>query len=81
MLKSMGMVRKTDTLGRIVLPMSVRKMLDIQEGAPMEIFATESEIVLRKYDPGCSTCGSLENITYFKGKKFCTECLTELKNK
>lgn len=52
-MKSTGIVRKVDELGRIVIPMELRKSLGISEKDPMEIFVDGDQIILRKYAPGC----------------------------
>lgn len=78
-MKSTGIVRRVDDLGRIVIPKETRRMLEINEGDPLEIFTEDKNIVLRKYQPGCVICGSLKDITNFKGKSICKECLESIK--
>lgn len=75
-MNSIGIVRKVDELGRIVIPKETRSQLTIGEGDSLEIFIDEEEkhIVLRKYSPGCTFCNSLSDITYFKGVRVCKEC-------
>lgn len=76
MRKSTGIVRKLDELGRVVLPVELRRSMDLNEGDGLEIFTNESEIVLRKYQPGCVLCGSLENVAQHKsGKMVCSNCI------
>lgn len=79
-MKSTGIVRKVDELGRIVLPMEIRKTLDINEKDPMEIFIDEERIILAKYTPSCIFCSSADNIVYFEGKRICADCLAKIKN-
>lgn len=79
-MKSTGVVRKVDELGRIVLPMEIRKVLDIKEKDAVEIFTDGDSIVLRKYAPSCTFCSNVDNIVYFKGKRICAECFKQIKD-
>jgi len=79
-MKSTGVVRKIDELGRIVLPIEIRKTLDIQQRDALEIFIDENKIVLQKYQPACIFCGQVENIVYFNGKRICSACIEKMKN-
>ena len=79
-MKSTGVVRKIDELGRIVLPIEIRKTLDIQQRDALEIFIDENKIVLQKYQPACIFCGQVENIVYFNGKRVCSACIEKMKN-
>ena len=78
-MKSTGIVRKVDELGRIVLPIELRRLLDIAEKDPLEIYVDNDSVILKKYAPACIFCGSADNIVNFKGKKICADCLEELK--
>lgn len=78
-MKSTGIVRKVDELGRIVLPMELRRTLNIGEKDSMEIYVDESAIILSKYEPGCIFCGNAKNIENYKGKNICSKCIKELK--
>ncbi len=78
-MKSTGMVRKVDELGRIVLPIEIRKTMRIANRDPIEIFVDDDRIILKKYEPDCLFCGSADNVTYYKGKLVCVDCLAELK--
>jgi len=79
-MKSTGIVRKVDDLGRIVLPKETRKILDIKEKDSIEIFIDNNRIVLEKYQPACIFCGSTENIIYFNSKRVCADCIQKLKD-
>ena len=79
-MKSTGIVRKVDTLGRIVLPIEIRKILDIKEKDAIEIFIDNDKIVLQKYQPACVFCNSVEDIVYFNNKRICSDCVEKLKN-
>lgn len=78
-MKSTGVVRKVDELGRIVLPIELRKILDIKQHDAIEIFMDNDKIVLQKYQPACVFCNNIENIVYFQGKRVCSDCVEKLK--
>lgn len=78
-MKNTGVVRKVDELGRIVLPMELRRTLDIKEKDPLEIYVEGEMIILGKYQPACIFCGEAKDVIEFKGKKICKECRQELK--
>ena len=73
-MKSTGIVRKVDELGRVVLPIELRRTLDIAEKDALEIYVDSDRIVLRKYEPACIFCGSADCITNFRGKNVCKQC-------
>lgn len=77
-MKSTGVVRPIDQLGRIVIPKELRRTLDIEVGDPLEIFVDGEEVILRKYEPGCVFCGNVKYIVEFKGKKVCTNCIKDI---
>ncbi|MBQ3548751.1 MAG: AbrB/MazE/SpoVT family DNA-binding domain-containing protein [Oscillospiraceae bacterium] len=78
--KSTGIVRKVDELGRIVLPIELRRTLDIAERDALEIYVDGTAIVLRKYRPCCIFCDSAKDIVVFRGKNICPKCLKEIKS-
>ena len=78
-MKSTGIVRKVDSLGRIVLPIEIRKILDIKEKDSIEIFIDTDKIVLQKYQPSCIFCGSAEDVVYFGNKRVCPRCIEKIK--
>lgn len=78
-MKSTGIVRKIDELGRIVLPMSIRQNLDIKEKDALEIFTDENRIVLQKYEPGCIFCGNADSTIIYENKRICKTCIGKLK--
>lgn len=78
-MKSTGIVRKVDELGRIVVPMELRKIMDIKEKDPIEIFTEGDSIILRKYTDSCIFCGDTENSVRFEGKIICKNCLDKIK--
>ena len=80
-MKATGIVRKVDELGRIVLPIELRRTLDIAERDPLEIYVDGSSIVLTKYQPACIFCGDSKDIITYKSKNVCEVCLKELTGK
>ena len=76
-MRSLGIVRNLDQLGRLVIPKETRKVFDINEGDPVEIFTDGDKIILKKYNPGCHCCGSLDHLTEILGLKICPKCLKE----
>ena len=76
-MKSTGIVRKVDELGRVVIPVELRRTLKIEEKDPLEIYVDNDRIILRKYEPACECvfCGSDEQIINFKGKIICKRCM------
>ena len=79
-MKATGIVRKVDELGRIVLPIELRRTLDIAERDPLEIYVDGASIVLNKYQPACIFCGDSREIMSYKGKNICKNCLKDLSN-
>lgn len=78
-MKSTGIVRPVDELGRIVLPIEIRKTLDINPKDSLEIFIDDSKIVLQKYQPACVFCNEVDDVIYFNGKRVCAACIERLK--
>ena len=78
-MKSTGMVRKVDELGRIVIPIEIRQNMDIKVKDPLEIFIDNDTIILRKYQPACIFCGNADNVIYFKDKRICSSGLEKIK--
>jgi len=80
-LKETGIVRKVDELGRVVLPIELRRTLDIAERDALEIYVEKDTVILKKYVPSCVFCGSTEAVEDFKGKNVCHACVQELKQR
>ena len=78
-MKSLGIVRKVDELGRIVLPIETRKRLGLAPKDPVEIFVEKDRVILKKYEPTCIFCGESNNISIYKEKRVCKSCLEDLK--
>ena len=77
-MKSTGVVRKIDDLGRIVLPKELRRTLDIAEKDALEIFVDRDKIILKKYEPACIFCGNARDVVNYKGKNICQSCMDEI---
>lgn len=80
MVKSTGIVRKVDELGRIVLPIELRNKLGIAEKDPIEIYVDGSSIILRKYEPNCVFCGNSKDLITYNDKLVCKKCQEKLSN-
>ena len=74
-MKSTGIVRKVDELGRIVLPIELRRILDIAERDELEIYMENGRIILEKYQPTCIFCSSSHGLASYSGKNICRDCL------
>lgn len=79
-MKSTGIVRKVDELGRVVIPIELRRTLNIAEKDSLEIYVDGEQIILKKYSPACLFCGQAKDVTVFKSKNICPACLDELKD-
>lgn len=76
--KSTGIIRKVDELGRVVLPIEIRRTLDIAERDELEIFMDNDQIVLQKFEPSCIFCGSSKDMVSYRGKNVCRECIQKM---
>lgn len=79
-MKVTGIVRRVDGLGRIVLPIELRRTLAIDIKDPLEMFVDGESLILRKYEPACIFCGSSDHVKRFATRKICKECIDKLKN-
>ena len=88
-MKSTGIVRRVDELGRIVLPIELRRELGIlsykekgsskrSDSDAVEIYSDGDTIILKKYQPNCIFCGEAKDITNYKGKNICSRCKKDL---
>ena len=77
-MKSTGIVRRIDELGRIVLPIELRNKMDIKTKDSIEIFVEDDRIILKKYEPACLFCGNADEVIMYKGKLVCKHCLAEM---
>lgn len=78
-MKSTGIVRKVDELGRVVLPIELRRTLDIAEKDALEIYVDGPTIILKKYEPACIFCENARDVIVYRGKNICQECMSTLK--
>lgn len=78
-MKSTGVVRRVDELGRIVIPKDLRKLFNINERDALEIYTDDNTIILKKYEPFCMFCGNSEDIFTFNGRIICKECANRVK--
>ena len=79
-MKSTGIVRNVDELGRIVIPKEMRKKMDIKSSDPIEIYVEGDKIILTKYQLSCLFCGTSSDLVNYKEKNVCKNCIEELKN-
>lgn len=77
-MKTTGIIRKVDDLGRIVLPIELRRTLDIAERDELEICMENDQIILRKYEPACIFCSSDRRLILYSGKNVCRECVRKM---
>ncbi len=80
-MKATGIVRKVDELGRIVLPIELRRIMGIAERDPLEIYVDGDTIVIKKYHAACVFCDNARDVVPYKGKNICPECLKALGEK
>ena len=77
-MKSTGIIRKMDELGRVVIPIEIRNQFDIVEKDPIEIYVDGSSIVLKKFEPNCIFCGSTKTLLTYNDKLICKNCSTKI---
>ena len=77
-MKSTGIVRKVDRLGRFVLPIELRNTFNIKENDPLEIFVDNETIILKKYSPACIFCSETNEVVVYNGKNICKSCIQKL---
>lgn len=77
-MKSTGIIRRVDELGRVVIPIELRNKFGIAEKDPIEIYVEGSNIVLKKFEPNCVFCGNAKNLKEYKGKLVCDKCSKQI---
>lgn len=77
-MKSTGIVRKVDELGRVVIPVELRRTMGIEIKDALEIYTEGEHIIFKKYEPACIFCDNARDVVHYKGKTICKECLKEL---
>jgi transcriptional pleiotropic regulator of transition state genes len=80
-MKSTGVVRKLDELGRIVIPIELRNKLGMQQRDPLEIFVDGSSIILKKFETDCVFCGGTKDLVRFEDKLICSKCVKKISEK
>ena len=73
-MKSTGIVRPVDSLGRVVLPIELRRILDIDKDTSLEVYVDEDRIILKKYQPACIFCGSADDVASYASRNICKAC-------
>ena len=79
-MKSTGIIRRMDELGRVVIPIEIRNQFNIAEKDPMEIYVDGSSIVLKKFEPNCIFCGNTKNLLEYNDKLICEKCKNKISN-
>lgn len=77
-MKTTGIVRRLDDLGRVVLPIELRRSFDLSEHDRVEIFTEDDKIILKKFEPNCMFCGNDRNLKEYKGKLICSACIKKM---
>lgn len=77
-MKSTGIIRRVDELGRVVLPIELRNKFGITEKDPMEIYVDGTSIILKKYEPNCIFCGNSKKLADYQGKMICEKCAEKI---
>lgn len=77
-MKSTGIVRRMDELGRVVIPIEIRNKFDIKEKDPIEIYVDGSSIILKKFEPNCVFCGNSKNLVEYNDKLICNKCAKKI---
>ena len=80
-MKSIGIVRKMDNLGRVCIPKELRNNFGIENGDPIEILIDEDKVVLKKYSPQCVFCGNTDDVSNYKNKIVCSSCVNTLQER
>jgi len=79
-MKATGIVRPVDPLGRVVIPVELRRTLNIKTEDSLEVFVDGEYIMLKKYEPACIFCGDAKDVVNVKGKNVCRKCMNDMKN-
>lgn len=79
-MKSTGIIRRMDELGRVVIPIEIRNQFNIVEKDPIEIYVDGSSIVLKKFEPNCIFCGNTKKLLTYHDKLICESCSNKIGN-
>ena len=77
-MKKTGIIRRLDQLGRVVLPIELRRGMGWNEHDRIEIFVEDDRVILQKYEPNCLFCGGTKNLKEFRGKQVCARCVEKM---
>ena len=77
-MKSTGIIRRVDELGRVVIPIEIRNKFEIAEKDPIEIYVDGSSIILKKFEPNCIFCGNTKDLYEYEGKLICKKCSNKI---
>ena len=77
-MKSTGIIRRVDELGRVVIPIEIRNKFQIAEKDPIEIYVEGSSIIIKKFEPNCIFCGSTKDLVEYKDRLVCSKCAENL---
>lgn len=79
-MKSTGIIRRVDELGRVVIPIEIRNQFNIAEKDPIEIYVDGSSIILKKFEPNCIFCGNTQDLLNYNDKLICGKCAKKISN-
>ena len=79
-MKSTGVIRRVDELGRVVIPIEIRTQFGISEKDPIEIYVDGSSIIFKKYEPNCIFCGNSKKLIEYEGRPICKKCADAIMN-
>ena len=77
-MKSTGIIRRVDELGRVVIPIEIRNQFNIVEKDPIEIYVEGSTIILKKFEPNCIFCGNTKDLLSYHDKLVCKKCADKI---
>lgn len=77
-MKSTGIIRRVDELGRVVIPIEIRNQFNIIEKDPIEIYVDGSSIILKKFEPNCIFCGNTQDLLSYQDKLICSDCANKI---
>lgn len=77
-MKSTGIIRRVDELGRVVIPIEIRNQFNIVEKDPIEIYVNGSSIILKKFEPNCIFCGNNKDLLSYNDKLICSDCASKI---
>ena len=79
-MKAAGYLVRVDNLGRIVIPVRIRRSMELHSDSCLELFTEDNRIIMQKYQESCVFCQSEDNLTEYNGKHICQTCLKNIIN-